>query len=123
MVIVGNAFERERQLAARAPLQIMWDRRELDAILSVYGRQVARGAWRDYGIDARGDRAVFSIFRRSSEVPIYRVEKIPSLRARQGQYAVVNMGGQVLKRGHDLQKVLRVLDKGRGKDDAKLRIV
>ena len=93
------------------PAQIAFDRRELQAILSVYGRMVAAGEWRDYGISHLRDRAVFSIFRRTAEQPIYRVEKDPRLRGRQGMYSVVGMDGRILKRGADLKNVLRVLER------------
>jgi len=89
---------------------VAFDRRELDAILSVYGRQVARGEWRDYAIDHLEDRAVFSVFRRASEAPLYRIEKAPALTQRQGAYSVVGAGGQILKRGRDLALALRVLE-------------
>lgn len=93
------------------PAQVMFDRRELSLILSVYGRMVAAGEWRDYGISSLRDMAVFSIFRRTAETPIYRIEKSPKLRNRQGMYSVVGMDGQILKRGHDLKTVLRVLER------------
>ena len=79
-------------------------------ILSLYGRMVAAGEWRDYGISCLREMAVFSVFRRTTEFPMYRIEKRPKLRARQGMYAVVGMDGQILRRGHDLAAVLRVLD-------------
>jgi hypothetical protein len=91
--------------------EVRFDRRELNLILGVYGRMVAAGECRDYAIDFREDCAVFSIFRRTSEMPLYRVEKRPKLRARQGQYAVVTLAGQILKRGHDLATVVRVFDR------------
>jgi hypothetical protein len=91
--------------------EICFDRRELDAILRVYGRKVAEGEWRDYAIDHLGERAVFSIFRRASEMPIYRVEKIPALARKQGLYQIVTATGLILKRGHELAAVLRILDK------------
>lgn len=94
-----------------APVQVSFHRRELSIILSVYGRMVAAGEWRDYGISCLRDVAVFSIFRRTAEHPIYRVEKTPRLRNRQGQYSVVGMDGRILKRGHDLKTVLRVLER------------
>ena len=93
------------------PERVSFDRRELGVILSVYGRMVAAGEWRDYGIAAMPDLAVFSIFRRTAEHPLYRVEKRPKLRARQGMYAVIGEGGQVLRRGHELDVVLRVLER------------
>ena len=91
--------------------QTSFDRQELSAILSLYGRMVAAGEWRDYGISNLRDMAVFSVFRRTAEHPLYRIEKRPALRSKQGMYAVVAMDGQILKRGHDLVQVLRVLER------------
>jgi Protein of unknown function (DUF2794) len=90
--------------------QVMFDRRELSTILSVYGRKVAEGEWRDYAIGAGRETATFAVFRRSAEMPLYRIEKRPKLRQRQGLYSVVAATGHVLKRGHDLAQVLRVLE-------------
>lgn len=87
-----------------------FDRRELNAILAVYGRKVAAGEWRDYAIDISQDKAVFSIFRRSSECPLFTVEKCPRLARRQGAYSVVALSGLILKRGHELDRVLAVLE-------------
>ncbi len=95
----------------QAPEQVAFHRSELNAILTLYGRMVAAGEWRDYGISHLRDVAVFSVFRRTAENPLYRIEKRPKLRLRQGQYAVIGMDGQVLKRGHDLRTVLRVLER------------
>ena len=72
---------------------------------------VAAGEWRDYAIDFLKDRAVFSIFRRASEVPIYRIEKDPRLARKQGAYSVISATGLIVKRGHELEKVLRAVDK------------
>ena len=91
---------------------VTFERKELDRILRLYGRKVAAGEWRDYAIDFLKDRAVFSIFRRASEVPIYRIEKHPRLARRQGAYSVIAATGLILKRGHDLARVLRALDRG-----------
>ena len=93
------------------PEQVAFDRRELGAILTVYGRMVAAGEWRDYGISCLREVAVFSVFRRTAENPLYRIEKRPKLRAKQGIYAVIAQDGQVLRRGHDLAQVLRVLER------------
>lgn len=95
----------------RIPEQVSFDRRELQVILTLYGRMVAAGEWRDYGISCLRDHAVFSVFRRTAEHPLYRIEKHPKLRNRQGLYAVVGMDGQILKRGQDLRTVLRVLER------------
>ncbi len=91
--------------------QVAFHRTELQVILSLYGRMVSAGEWRDYGISCLRDMAVFSIFRRTAETPIYRIEKHPRLRGRQGQYAVIGMDGRILKRGSDLKVVLRVLER------------
>ena len=91
--------------------QITFDRPELNRILAVYGRMVAAGEWRDYALDFLDEMAVFSIFRHASEMPLFRIEKRPKLRARQGQYSVVAAGGLILKRGHELAQVLRIFDK------------
>ena len=90
--------------------RVAFDRTELSAILTVYGRMVAAGEWRDYGMAFLRDVAIFSVFRRAAEHPLYRIEKRPRLRARQGAYAVIAMDGRILKRGHDLRQVLRVFD-------------
>jgi hypothetical protein len=92
---------------------VFFDRRELDALLRLYGRMVAAGEWRDYGIDGLREAAVFSVFRRASEAPLYRIEKRPSLARRQGAWAVIGQGGVVLKRGHDLNQVLKLFDRSR----------
>jgi len=91
--------------------QVRFDRAELDRILTIYGRMVAAGEWRDYAIDFLSEVAAFSIFRRTSEVALFTIEKRPKLRAKQGQYAVIEASGRILKRGHDLAQVLRVFDK------------
>jgi hypothetical protein len=80
------------------------------AILTVYGRKVAAGEWRDYAIDISRDKAVFSVFRRASECPLYRIEKVPTLARKQGAYAIVAPAGLILKRGHDLARVLRMFE-------------
>ena len=97
-------------LATASP-QTSFDRKELGVILSLYGRMVAAGEWRDYGISHLRDVAVFSVFRRSAEMPIYRIEKRPRLGQKQGMYAVIGLDGRILRRGHDLRTVLRVLER------------
>ena len=93
------------------PLPVTFHRRELDAILRIYGRMVGEGEWRDYAIDHLKEKAVFSVFKRSGEMPLYRIEKNPRLAAKQGAYSVVNVDGRILKRGHELPQVLKVFDK------------
>ena len=95
----------------KLPETVAFSRSELTRILSVYGYFVAAGEWRDYAIDSLKDAAVFSIFRRASELPLYRIEKRPSLARKQGAWVVVSMTGAVLRRGHDLAQVLKVFDR------------
>lgn len=90
---------------------VAFDRRELGVIMSLYGRMVAAGEWRDYGLSFLREVAVFSVFRRAAENPLYQIEKRPRLRGAQGMYAVIGMDGQILRRGHDLPTVLRVLER------------
>lgn len=101
----------QQPISRTAPDVTAFDRAELGVILSVYGRMVALGEWRDYGISFLRDVAIFSIFRHTAEVPLYRIEKRPKLRNAQGMYAVVAMDGRILRRGHDLRTVLRVLER------------
>jgi hypothetical protein len=89
---------------------VTFSRRELNRILDLYGRKVAAGEWRDYAIDFLKDRAVFSVFRRASEVPLYRIEKNPKLGRRQGVYSVISATGLIVRRGHELDRVLRSID-------------
>ena len=96
---------------AQSVEQVTFQRTELSVILSLYGRMVAAGEWRDYGISCLREVAIFSIFRRTAEYPLYRIEKRPKLRNRQGQYAVIGMDGHIIKRGSDLKTVLRVLER------------
>ncbi len=100
-----------QQSRPKIPQQVAFDRRELSVIMSLYGRMVAAGEWRDYGMSSLKEMAVFSIFRRTAENPLYRIEKHPKLRHKQGLYAIVGMDGQVIKRGRDLKTVLYVLER------------
>ncbi|HMJ43726.1 MAG TPA: DUF2794 domain-containing protein, partial [Pseudolabrys sp.] len=92
------------------PNQVTFSRRELNRIFDLYGRKVAAGEWRDYAIDFLKDRAVFSVFRRSSEVPLYRIEKDPKLARKQGAFSVISATGLIVRRGPELDRVLRSID-------------
>lgn len=94
----------------QSPLPVTFHRRELDLILRLYGRMVASGECRDYAIDHMKDRAIFSVYRRTSEVPLYQIHKVPALARKQGAFSVVAASGHILKRGHELARVLAVLD-------------
>ena len=107
----GGATRTPTVESAGRPAVVSFDRRELNLLFNLYGARVAAGEWRDYALDFTPSRAVFSIFRRASEMPLYRVEKNPELARRQGAFCVVAANGQILRRGHNLARVLRVLDK------------
>ncbi|BCH30023.1 hypothetical protein MesoLjLc_19530 [Mesorhizobium sp. L-8-10] len=92
-------------------MPVSFDRRELDQILRLYGRMVAANEWRDYAIDHLSDRAVFSVFRRTSETPLFQIVKDPKLARKQGAYSVVAATGMILRRGHELARVLGIFDK------------
>ncbi len=106
-----NRAAARNAVAAASPLRVTFNRLELNRILNLYGRMVADGEWRDYAIDFLRDRAVFSVFRRASEVPIYRIEKDPRLARKQGMYSVISASGMILRRGHELDRVLLVIDR------------
>jgi hypothetical protein len=106
----NRAAERNGAFVA-PPSRVTFSRLELNRILNLYGRRVADGEWRDYAIDFLKDRAVFSVFRRASEVPIYRIEKDPRLARKQGAYSVITATGLILRRGHELDRVLLVIDR------------
>jgi hypothetical protein len=97
--------------APRIPEKVTFDRTELAKILTLYGRMVATGEWRDYDVSFLPDAAVFAVFKRTADHPLYRIEKRPRLRHKHGMYAVIGANGQVLKRGHDLKTVLSVLER------------
>ena len=89
---------------------VFFERRELDTLMQLYGRRVSAGEWRDYAIDGLPEAAVFSVFERAAESPLYRIEKRPALAKRQGAWAVIGRGGMVLRRGHELTQVLRLFE-------------
>ncbi|MBL8577648.1 MAG: DUF2794 domain-containing protein [Mesorhizobium sp.] len=94
----------------RLGMPVTFHRKELDQILRLYGRMVAANEWRDYAIDHLPERAVFSVFRRTSETPLYSIAKTPALARKQGMWSVTSATGLILRRGHDLSRVLEVFD-------------
>jgi len=106
----GGSPARSSTASMQVPNQVTFSRRELNRIFDLYGRKVAAGEWRDYAIDFLKDRAVFSVFRRSSEVPLYRIEKDPKLARKQGAFSVISATGLIVRRGHELDRVLRSID-------------
>jgi Protein of unknown function (DUF2794) len=109
--VISSAAPAQPQSAPTAPQVVAFDRFELREILNLYGRKVAEGEWRDYAMDFTPQRAVFSIYRRTSEYPLYKIEKDPKLVRKQGAYSVVASNGQILRRGHELARVISVLEK------------
>ncbi|MDX2203227.1 MAG: DUF2794 domain-containing protein [Hyphomicrobiaceae bacterium] len=105
----GNAQSSPPTASAHAP--VFFTRRELNTILNLYGHKVADGEWRDYAIDFGKEKATFCVFRHTSEVPLYRIEKCPRLARKQGAFSVVTATGLILRRGHELARVLEVLNK------------
>ncbi len=116
ILIAENDRPAESPRARSAVAVVSFDQRELSVIFNLYAARVAAGEWRDYALDFTASKAVFSIFRRACETPLFRIEKNPSLARRQGAYSVIDGGGLVLRRGHDLARVLGVLDR-------KLRVI
>lgn len=102
-------IDRETRVVPR----VFFERRELDRLFGLYGLKVAAGEWRDYAIDGLVDSAIFSVYRRASEAPAYRIEKRPALARRQGEWAIIGQSGQTLRRGHELETVLRFFDRSR----------
>jgi Protein of unknown function (DUF2794) len=106
-----NVISFDASSAMRMDMPVMFDRKELNLILNLYSKMVGAGEWKDYAIDSMTECAVFSVFRRATETPLYRIEKTPKLARKQGAFSVVNANGLILKRGHELGLVLRVFDK------------
>ena len=107
----GHAYSSPGTLSPISASQVTFDRAELNRLFGLYGRKVAAGEWRDYAIDFLKDRAVFSVFRRASEMPLYRIEKNPRLARRQGTYSLISATGLIIRRGQELERVLRAIDK------------
>ena len=100
--------ESNTNFSSNSNYSIAFNRRELNLILRVYGRMVALGEWRDYGISMLKDVSIFSIYRHSSECPFILIEKNPKLAKKQGIYSIIAMDGRILKRGNDLDLVLKL---------------
>jgi hypothetical protein len=105
ILIPLHEARRERQ-----DIPVSFDRRELDLILRLYGRMVAANEWRDYAIDHLRERAVFSVYRRAHDAPLFQIVKDPRLARKQGMFSVIAATGAVLKRGHELTRVLGIFD-------------
>jgi len=90
--------------------KVFFSRPEFDFLMRFYGRMVAAGEWRDYALDALPDRAIFSVYRRASEAPLFQIEKRPDDARRQGAFSVRAIDGRVLRRGQELDRVLAILE-------------
>jgi len=93
------------------PLQVGFERKELDRILNLYGRMVAAGHWRDYAMDMGKDAGIFAAFRRASGRPQIGIEKRPANRDRQGMWTLHGEDGVVLKRGHEVAGILAPMER------------
>ena len=111
MTVHSNVISLSNEKPAPPIEQVSFNRRDIDILMQFYSARVGTGEWRDYAMDMLKDRAIFSIFKRASEVPIYTVHKTPKLAKRQGEWSLLNANGLILKRGKDLRQVLKVLDK------------
>ena len=108
------AYDNVPNLSPQAATPIVFfTRGELNRLLSLYGRMVAQGLWRDYAIDGLREAVQFAVYRRASEVPLYRIEKRPASARRQGAWSVLAHGGLIVRRGHELDHVLKVFDGSR----------
>ena len=115
IVPLNTPHKAPNKAPSKIPSQVAFQRAELNLILNIYGQMVSKGDWKDYAIDMLKERAVFSIYRRATETPLYTIVKTPAHAKKQGQYSVIAPGGLILKRGHELKAVLRVFDKQRFK--------
>ena len=94
-----------------AKFMVSFNRYELNLILRIYGQMVSRGDWRDYSISSFDSKAVFSIFKRTSENPIYNIEKRPKKQRRNNIYSVKTIDGQIINDGSILEQVLRIFNR------------
>src|ERR1700752_279104 len=77
------------------PRTLYFTRPELNQLLGLYSRHVARGVWRDYAIDHRDGMALFSVFRHTHEAPVYSIIKTAWAQARPPEF-IVQSGRQKL---------------------------
>lgn len=108
----GNpAAKPAEAVAAPAPEAVFFSRREFDSILNLYGKMVASGHWKDYAIDSARDQAIFSVYQNVHDRPLYRITKTPKRAAKQGAFAISSAQGNILKRGHDIDMLLKFFNK------------
>ena len=88
--------------------RVAFNRNELRTLLNEYSRRVASGEWRDYAIDFKRDRAIFSVFRHTAEHPLYSIEKIPGKGG--GTWRLLR-GPERLKHGRELADVLAAIER------------
>ncbi len=92
-------------------MQIVFNRAEIAIIMGLYGRFVSAGLLKDYAIRMDVDEARFAAFQRAAERPNFEIVKRPELARKQGAYALIGIGGTVLKRGHDLFGTCQILER------------
>jgi uncharacterized protein DUF2794 len=93
---------RDHRSARRA---LYFTRSELNQLLGLYSRNVARGIWRDYAIDHRDGQALFSVFRHTHECAAYTIVKSVGAGAGQAEFAVLS-GRQRLRAACSLADAL-----------------
>jgi len=84
---------------------LYFTRSELNQLLGLYSRHVARGVWRDYAIDHRDGMALFSVFRHTHEAPAFSIVKTAAATARPAEF-IVQSGRQRLRAGTSLADAL-----------------
>ncbi|GAB2179430.1 DUF2794 domain-containing protein [Dongia sp. agr-C8] len=90
--------------------RVFFDREDLNHLLGVYSRQVARGVWRDYAIDHRSNMAIFSVFKRSQEQAIFTVTKVLLRGDKEPNYVLLSRNRQI-KSSRDLKQICDVLQR------------
>src|SRR5436190_16816602 len=84
---------------------LYFTRSELNQLLGLYSRNVARGVWRDYAIDHRDGQALFSVFRHTHESAAYTVVKSLAASANTAEFIVLS-GRQRLRAARSLTEAL-----------------
>ena len=100
-IITGNAYLTDQKK------QNFFSKEELNLILSLYGKGVSSGQWKDYAIDSSRDETIFSIYRHASEMPIFKITKNHMCKRVDERWTVKSTSGEILKRNKNLNHLLR----------------
>jgi len=82
-------------------------RSEMNQLLGLYSRHVSRGIWRDYAIDHRDGRALFSVFRHTHESALYTIVKSKTSPAAPAEFMVLS-GRQRVSAAPTLAEALEI---------------